>query len=291
MNLKVLFQRRVARKYNFSNIRIKSVKELYLTMNRQTLKQRTILAVLGLLLSYISLSASAVDNGLRHSTQKYIPNSINEESLIDAYIGGRIPNNYYDEPRTLDLSDVLREMDDFIEQSEDLSKKGQLLTYAYIRHQKYLSRQSQLLTYGFLRHKQSPKQPRLFQHLISTDVDNSINFFWKREGDYEAFTYKFVTVIDDKKPERLTMHSLNCEVFLPQYTVIFCLAEAKWHDWSSVIFKGAIVLVGVEACEKGNPTNCSKLDKRRMVHLNSSTLFREGPEVLSRETNVTNYFV
>eukprot|EP01083_Nonionella_stella_P181709 651825_1 len=265
MNLKVMFQRRVARKYNFSNIRIKSVKELYLTMNRQSLKQRTILAVLGLLLSYISLSVSAVDNGLQRSTQKYIPNVINEDSFIDAYNEGRIVPNYYDEPRALDLSDVLQEMDEFVEQNKD--------------HK----------TAGNPRKRQSaPKQPRLIQHLIYNDVYNTTNFFWKREGDYEAVTYKFVTVIDDKKPESLAMHSLDCEVFLHQYKEIFCLAVAKWHDWSSLIFKGAIVLVGVEACEKGNPTNCSKLDKTRMVHLNSSTLFREAPQVMSRETNVAS---
>eukprot|EP01083_Nonionella_stella_P273599 928190_1 len=230
MNLRVLFQRRVARKYNFSNIRIKSVKELYLTMNRQTLKQRTILAVLGLLLSYISLSVSAVDNGLQRSTQKYIPNSINEESLIDAYIGGRIPNNYYDEPRTLDLSDVLREIDEFVEQNKDhktagnprkrqsgLSKKEELLTYGYIRRQKYLSHVIPFDIYDSVSRFVilAPQQPRLSQHLISNDVYKTTNFFWKRDEDYAAFNYKFVTVIDDKNPESFVIYYLNCEVFLP----------------------------------------------------------------------------
>eukprot|EP01083_Nonionella_stella_P078283 214137_1 len=272
-------------------------------MNRQSLKQMTILAVLGFMLSYISLSASAVDNGFRHSTQKYIPNFINEESFIDAYIGGRITKNYYDEPRALDLSDVLREMDEFVEQNKDhktagnprkrqsgLSKKEELLTYGYIRRQKYLSHVIPFDIYDSVSRFVilAPKQPRLSQHLISNDVYKTTNFFWKRDEDYAAFNYKFVTVIDDKKPESLAMHSLDCEVFLHQYKEIFCLAVAKWHDWSSVIFKGAIVLVGVEACEKGNPTNCSKLDKTRMVHLNSSTLFREAPQVMSRETNVAS---
>eukprot|EP01083_Nonionella_stella_P273602 928197_1 len=270
-------------------------------MNRQSLKLMRILAVLGLLLSYISLSVSAVDNGLQRSTQKYIPNVINEDSFIDAYNGGRIVPNYYDEPRALDLSDVLQEMDEFVEQNKDhktagnprkrqsgLSKKEELLTYGYIHRQKYLSQYIPLDICDSVSRfvNLAPKQPRLIQHLIYNDVYNTTNFFWKREGDYEAVTYKFVTVIDDKKPESLAMHSLDCEVFLHQYKEIFCLAVAKWHDWSSVIFKGAIVLVGVEACEKGNPTNCSKLDKRRMVHLNSSTLFREAPQVMSRETNM-----